>query len=133
MSTAFLTNGALSSSHWVIVIGIGLAFFVVQIALTIGFYFHMRQQQHILKRLWRDFERGGDGRDDGNSRLQAFPWLSWVHANFPVAATTPPGNFSREEVLQAVADYQAGRLGSIPAVHSAPTHLVETTTQPSDR
>jgi redox-sensitive bicupin YhaK (pirin superfamily) len=40
---------------------------------------------------------------------------------------------TREEVLQAVADYQAGRLGSIPAVHSAPTHLVETTTQPSDR
>jgi quercetin 2,3-dioxygenase len=40
---------------------------------------------------------------------------------------------TREEVLQAVADYQAGRLGSIPAVHSAPTHLVETSTRSSDR
>ena len=40
---------------------------------------------------------------------------------------------TREEVLQAVADYQAGRLGSIPAVHSAPTHLVETASQPTDR
>jgi hypothetical protein len=41
---------------------------------------------------------------------------------------------TREEVLQAVADYQAGRLGSIPAVHSAPTHLVETSSQaPSER
>jgi len=32
---------------------------------------------------------------------------------------------TRAEVLQAVADYQAGRLGSIPAVHGAPSHLVE--------
>jgi len=31
----------------------------------------------------------------------------------------------REEVLQAVADYQAGRLGTIPAVHNAPTTIVE--------
>jgi len=40
---------------------------------------------------------------------------------------------TREEVLQAVADYQAGRLGSIPAVHSAPTHLVETSPPSADR
>jgi len=33
---------------------------------------------------------------------------------------------TREEVLQAVADYQAGRLGSIPAVHGAPTTVTET-------
>jgi hypothetical protein len=39
---------------------------------------------------------------------------------------------TRAEVLQAVADYQAGRLGSIPAVHSAPTHLVETAAPPSE-
>ena len=32
---------------------------------------------------------------------------------------------TREEVLQAVADYQAGRLGTIPAVHNAPTTIVE--------
>ena len=32
---------------------------------------------------------------------------------------------TRAEVQQAFADYQAGRLGSIPAVHGAPTHLVE--------
>jgi quercetin 2,3-dioxygenase len=40
---------------------------------------------------------------------------------------------TREEVLQAVADYQAGRLGSIPAVHSAPTHFVETSRPSTDR
>ena len=33
---------------------------------------------------------------------------------------------TREEVMQAVVDYQAGRLGSIPAVHNTPTTIVET-------
>jgi hypothetical protein len=31
---------------------------------------------------------------------------------------------TREEVIQAFTDYQAGRLGSIPAVHDAPTSVV---------
>jgi quercetin 2,3-dioxygenase len=50
----------------------------------------------------------------------------------PVAWLGPFVMNSREEVLQAVADYQAGRLGSIPAVHSAPIHLVETTVPPTE-
>lgn len=33
---------------------------------------------------------------------------------------------TREEVMQAVADYQAGRLGSVPAVHNTPTTLIQT-------
>jgi redox-sensitive bicupin YhaK (pirin superfamily) len=32
---------------------------------------------------------------------------------------------TRAEVMQAFTDYQAGRLGSIPAVHGAPTQLQE--------
>jgi hypothetical protein len=43
----------------------------------------------------------------------------------PVAWMGPFVMNTREEILQAVADYQAGRLGTIPAVHSAPTTLVE--------
>jgi quercetin 2,3-dioxygenase len=43
----------------------------------------------------------------------------------PVAWLGPFVMNTREEVLQAVADYQAGRLGSIPAVHNAPTTIVE--------
>jgi redox-sensitive bicupin YhaK (pirin superfamily) len=50
----------------------------------------------------------------------------------PVAWLGPFVMNTRQEVLQAVADYQAGRLGSIPAVHSAPTHLVETSPAASD-
>jgi hypothetical protein len=32
---------------------------------------------------------------------------------------------TREELMQAVADYQAGRLGTIPAIHGAPTTVQE--------
>jgi hypothetical protein len=35
---------------------------------------------------------------------------------------------TREEIMAAIADYQAGRLGTIPAttaVHNAPTTIVE--------
>ena len=43
----------------------------------------------------------------------------------PVAWMGPFVMNTREEVLQAMADYQAGRLGRIPAVHNAPTHVIE--------
>jgi redox-sensitive bicupin YhaK (pirin superfamily) len=45
----------------------------------------------------------------------------------PVAWMGPFVMNTREEVLQAFADYQAGRLGSIPAIHHAPTTIVEST------
>jgi len=44
----------------------------------------------------------------------------------PVAWAGPFVMNTRDEVMQAFADYQAGRLGSIPAVHGAPTSLTET-------
>ena len=43
----------------------------------------------------------------------------------PVAWAGPFVMNTRDEVLQAFADYQAGRLGSIPAVHGAPTSITE--------
>ncbi len=43
----------------------------------------------------------------------------------PVAWMGPFVMNTRDEVMQAVADYQAGRLGSIPAVHDTPTTIVE--------
>jgi redox-sensitive bicupin YhaK (pirin superfamily) len=49
----------------------------------------------------------------------------------PVAWAGPFVMNTRNEVMQAFADYQAGRLGSIPAVHNAPTTLTES--QPQDQ
>jgi quercetin 2,3-dioxygenase len=43
----------------------------------------------------------------------------------PVAWAGPFVMNTRQEVMQAFADYQAGRLGSIPAVHGAPTTITE--------
>ena len=45
----------------------------------------------------------------------------------PVAWMGPFVMNTREEVMQAMADYQAGRLGTIPAVHGAPMTLTEST------
>jgi redox-sensitive bicupin YhaK (pirin superfamily) len=48
----------------------------------------------------------------------------------PIAWMGPFVMNTREEVIQAFTDYQAGRLGQIPAVHGAPTMLQET--RPAD-
>jgi hypothetical protein len=47
----------------------------------------------------------------------------------PVAWMGPFVMNTREELLKAFADYQAGRLGRIPAIHNAPTTVVESTRQ----
>ncbi|MGZ6260429.1 MAG: pirin family protein [Candidatus Limnocylindrales bacterium] len=44
----------------------------------------------------------------------------------PVAWYGPFVMNTREEILQALADYQAGRLGTIPAVHNTPSTILET-------
>jgi quercetin 2,3-dioxygenase len=49
----------------------------------------------------------------------------------PIAWMGPFVMNTREEVIQAFTDYQAGRLGTIPAVHNAPTTIQES--QPNDR
>ena len=41
----------------------------------------------------------------------------------PVAWMGPFVMNTREEVVQAFSDYQAGRLGSIPAVHGTPSQV----------
>ena len=51
----------------------------------------------------------------------------------PVAWMGPFVMNTRAEVVQAFDDYRAGRLGSIPAVHGAPTSVVESGGEPARR
>jgi hypothetical protein len=50
----------------------------------------------------------------------------------PVAWLGPFVMNTREEVLQAFSDYRAGRLGTIPAIHSTPTSVVTSRQQEQD-
>ena len=95
----FLTNGDFLSSEWAPVIGVGLAFFLVQIVLCISFCFRIRRQERAIKRLCRDFKQGGDGRNGVRSLGRKHAWLQWVVFNFP-ADSTSPSNFTREDALQ---------------------------------
>jgi len=87
------------SSEWAPVIGVGLVFFLLQLFLCASFCSRMRLQERAINRRCRDFERGGDGRNNGRSPGPKHTWLHWVDFNFP-ADFTSRGNFTREDALQ---------------------------------
>jgi hypothetical protein len=100
MNPANLVNSEFFSSHWAIVVGIGLMFLLVQIALSLRLYLRARQQHRILVALAHDFEEGGDGRGDLRWLPKNFTWLNWVLSVFPAGATIHHDNYSRDDVLQ---------------------------------
>ena len=92
-------TGSMLSSHWPFVVLVGLLFFGGQISLCVRFFRSIRRQEQALGLLNNAFEEGASGRRDIENLSREFPWLKWVHTNFPVGTTTP-GNYSREDVLQ---------------------------------
>jgi quercetin 2,3-dioxygenase len=68
-------------------------------------------------------------RQDGGSPALEILLLGGRPIREPVAWLGPFVMNTRDEVTQAFEDYQAGRLGRIPAVHNAPTEVVESTSE----
>lgn len=97
---ADLNDSGLLSSEWAPVIGIGVAFLLVQLALCMSFCWRLRGQERAIKRLSRDSKQGGDGRSGVRSLFGTHAWLHWVVANFPANSAHRSGNFTREDALQ---------------------------------
>jgi hypothetical protein len=92
--------GEFRADNWMVVIGVGLVFFLVQLALTLRFNLRLRRQRRILAQLADNFDKGGDGRGDAHKLHESYGWIHWVVDNFPARSTNPPANYSREDVLQ---------------------------------
>lgn len=87
------------SSHWAVVIGVGAAFLLVQLVLSLRIYLRARRHDRVLARLQEKLDRGGDGRGEADSVPRSFGWLRWVLSVFPTASTSPTGNFTRDQAL----------------------------------
>ncbi len=101
------TGDGFFSTHWPLVLTIGLTFLGLQLVLCARFFHQIRRYEQILSDLNTDFEEGGSGRAHLDKQFRGFPWLKWVHANFSPGATTP-GNYTRDEVLQELDTRVAG-------------------------
>lgn len=87
------------SSHWTVVLSVGLLFFALQLALCTRFYRWIRLYEKAVGALYEDIEQGGNGRSSIELMPNQFAWLKWVNTNFAEGMTTP-GNFTRDEVFQ---------------------------------
>ncbi len=87
------------SSHWAVVIGVGAAFLLVQLVLSLRIYLRARRHDRVLARLHEKLDRGGDGRGEADSVPRSFGWLRWVLSVFPTGSISPTGNFTRDQAL----------------------------------
>jgi hypothetical protein len=97
---SLFNNLDLPSGQWLLVIGVGLVFFLVQLALNTSFAFRLRRQERAIRRLHREFESGGTGRPDPQKTPRKSTWAHWVVSHYPTDAFHSSSNFTREDALQ---------------------------------
>jgi methyl-accepting chemotaxis protein len=99
-----LNNSDFTSSHLFVVLCTGLAFFAVQLVLSVRFYVRTRRQERAIRALCRDREDGRDDSQDLQATTDRSGWLQWVTANFTADAAGTPCNFSRDDALQELSE-----------------------------
>jgi ABC-type transporter Mla subunit MlaD len=97
---ALFNEGEFLQGHWAIVIGVALAFLLVQLLLCIRVYLRLREQDAVLADLCCDFEEGGDGCRLERQVPDHFTWIDWVFSIFPPSEPVSPGNMTRDDVLR---------------------------------
>jgi hypothetical protein len=101
---SLFNNLALPSGQWLLVVGVGLVFFLVQLALSTSFGLRLRRQERAIRRLQREFElgagTGGSGRPDPCKTPRKTTWVHWVVSHYPSEAFHLSSNFTREDALQ---------------------------------
>jgi hypothetical protein len=93
-------HGDFLASEWVPVVGVGIAFLLVQLLLCASFCLRLRRQEWAIRWLGSRFRQNGDGLADMRSLSSRHAWLHWVAAHFPTDARLRPSRFSREDALQ---------------------------------
>jgi hypothetical protein len=88
------------SDHWAVVIGVSVAFFVVQAILSMKLYAQAWDQDRLLRQLRREFNEGESGRPLPLDPVDDFGWLEWVLTAFPSRdEQRPSARFNRETAL----------------------------------
>jgi hypothetical protein len=99
MLDELLNRLQLLDRHWATVLGVGLLFLVVQLALSLRLSALARRRTKIVKQLLRDHRRRGDGRGDLETLEETFSWVAWASSVFPADAKSPRGAFTRDQAL----------------------------------
>src|SRR5262245_24256545 len=97
---SLLNNVDLPSGEWLLVISVGLVFFLVQLILSTSFGFRVRRQERAIRRLQREFDAGGAGRPDLRKAPRQTTWVHWVVSHYPTEAFHSTSNFTRDDALQ---------------------------------
>lgn len=95
-----LLQGDRTLNAWGMVGAVGFLFFLVQAGLCLSFCRRLRRQEQVLRRSFRMYEAGKNGRSEDGTEIDRTSWHGWIVSLFPADANRESGHFTREDALQ---------------------------------